>query len=40
MKHRDGFSQVRVLLIELPMGRRVLRTALASFDISLIEEWN
>ena len=40
MKYRDGFSQVRVLLIELPMGRRVLRSALASFDISLIEEWN
>ncbi len=40
MKLRDGFSQVRVLLIELPMGRRVLRTALGSFDITLIEEWN
>jgi DNA-binding NarL/FixJ family response regulator len=40
VKVRDGFSQVRVLLIELPMGRRVLRTALASFDITQIEEWN
>jgi DNA-binding NarL/FixJ family response regulator len=40
VKYRDGFSQVRVLLIELPMGRRVLRSALGSFDISLIEEWN
>jgi DNA-binding NarL/FixJ family response regulator len=40
VKRREGFSQVRVLLIELPMGRRVLRTALASFEITLIEEWN
>jgi DNA-binding NarL/FixJ family response regulator len=40
VKYRDGFSQVRVLLIELPMGRRVLRSALGTFDISLVEEWN
>lgn len=40
VKNREGFSQVRVLLIEQPMGRRVLRTALGSFEISLIEEWN
>jgi DNA-binding NarL/FixJ family response regulator len=40
VKYRDGFSQVQVLLIELPMGRRVLRSALGSFDISRIEEWN
>ena len=40
MKYPDGFSQVRVLLIELPMGRRVLRTALGTFDITQIEEWN
>ena len=40
MKYRDRFSQVRVLLIELPMGRRVLRSALGSFDISQVEEWN
>ena len=40
MKHPEGFSQVRVLLIELPMGRRVLRTALGSFEITRIEEWN
>jgi DNA-binding NarL/FixJ family response regulator len=40
VKYREGFSQVRVLLIELPMGRRVLRSALGSFDITQIEEWN
>jgi len=40
LKYRDRFSQVRVLLIELPMGRRVLRSALGSFDISQVEEWN
>lgn len=40
VKYREEFRQVRVLLIELPMGRRVLRTALGSFDITQIEEWN
>jgi DNA-binding NarL/FixJ family response regulator len=40
VKRPEGFNQVRVLLIELPMGRRVLRTALGSFEITLIEEWN
>jgi DNA-binding NarL/FixJ family response regulator len=40
VKHPEGFSQVKVLVIELPMGRRVLRTALATFEITQIEEWN
>ncbi len=40
MKRRDGFSAVKVLLIEQAMGRSVLRTALSSFEITDIEEWS
>jgi DNA-binding NarL/FixJ family response regulator len=40
VKHRDGFSGVKVLLIEQAMGRSVLRTALSAFEITLIEEWS
>ena len=40
MKQREGFSTVKVLLIEQAMGRSVLRTALSAFDITLIEEWS
>ena len=40
MNQRDGFSAVKVLLIEQAMGRSVLRTALAAFEITNIEEWN